>query len=323
MWGENSEWIIVMLTAFAVGASILPLQIKKFVEKGVVVPDYYKNHIRYVPTSGGLSVLLAFYTPLFLALTGIFPLNVSLPEVTAAFIIALYGLFGLLDDLIDVGRISKVILPPMFAIPIAFVAEEGWAPVVGSIDGALLFVVAPVYVMVVANLINMHSGFNGMASGLTSLLLGTLLVKTLLTGKGSILVTSAMLGALIAFLYYNWYPSRIFDGNIGAFTMGSVVGLGIVLGGFYVSGFIMLIPHTVNFLMYVYWRIMRFLRPHDKRYELVKFGRVRKDKTIEAPNPYTLKWVLPYYFRVTERQIVLAMYALTGFFCAVSLFIPY
>ena len=320
---EIPYWVAYMTVAIGVAAVMVPLQIRKFRSRRVVVPDYYKNHVRYVPTSGGLSVLMAFYTAVFIALLGFIHESVTLPEVTAAFVIALYGLFGLLDDLTDVGRISKVLMPPLFTIPIAFVASEGWIPYIGNVSGILLFIMAPVYVMVVANLINMHSGFNGLATGLTTILLGFLLLKSIMTGKGSTLITSAMIGALLVFLYYNWYPSKIFDGNVGAFTMGSSVGLAIVLGGFYISGFIMLIPHTLNFLMYVYWRFMRLLKPEDEKYGIVKFGKVRKDKTIEAPNPYTLKWFLPYYFKISERKIVLSMYTLTSVFCVIGLMVPY
>ncbi len=316
-------WLEIVAATFATAMLVIPLQIRKFTEKNLVVPDYYKNHVRYVPTSGGLSILLSFYLIALLAMLGVFSTRLTFPEVVAMFVVALYGLFGLLDDLIDVGRATKVVFPPVFTLPIAFVVPQAWIPGIGEVGGYLLFLAAPIYVMVVANLVNMHSGFNGMASGLTSILLAFLLIKSLMTGKGSVILTSAMLGALLAFLYYNWYPSRIFDGNVGAFAMGSMVGISIVLGGFYVSGFVMLIPHTVNFLMYIYWRVMRKLKPNDRKYELVKFGKVRKDRTIEVPNPYTLKWVLPYYFRVTEKQVVLAMYSLTAAFCLVGLLIPY
>ena len=85
----------------------------------------------------------------------------------------------------------------------------------------------------------------------------------------------------------------------------------------------MLLPHTVNFLMYAYWRVMHELHPEAGRWQLAKFGHVREDGTLEVPNPLTLKWVLPYHFRMTERQAVLAMYALTLPFCVLGLFIPY
>ena len=85
----------------------------------------------------------------------------------------------------------------------------------------------------------------------------------------------------------------------------------------------MLIPHTINFLMYVYWRLIHCRHPGDKRWRIEKFGKVRDDGTLEVPNHLTLKWVLPYHYRMTEKQAVLAMYALTIHFCVAALFIPY
>ena len=134
---------------------------------------------------------------------------------------------------------------------------------------------------------------------------------------------SCMLGATLGFLWYNRYPARIFMGNVGSLSLGAAIGAAIVVSGYVVSGFIMLIPHTVNFLMYAYWRLMHRRHPEDKRWKVEKFGRIREDGTLEVPNRLTLKWVLPYYYKMTEKQAVLAMYALTIPFCVVALFIPY
>jgi UDP-N-acetylglucosamine--dolichyl-phosphate N-acetylglucosaminephosphotransferase len=120
----------------------------------------------------------------------------------------------------------------------------------------------------------------------------------------------------LAYFFFEHYPSRIFWGNIGALSVGAAIGCLIVTQNFLISGFIMLIPHTVNFLMYVYWRM------HTQKYPLVKFGHIRDDGTIEVPNPLMLKWVLPYYFRMTEKQGAAAMYALNTVFCIIELYVP-
>lgn len=41
-----------------------------------------------------------------------------------------------------------------------------------------------------------------------------------------------------------------------------------------------------------------------------------------VPNNLTLKWVLPYYRNVTERQATYAMYAVTSVFCIIGILIP-
>jgi hypothetical protein len=44
--------------------------------------------------------------------------------------------------------------------------------------------------------------------------------------------------------------------------------------------------------------------------------------TIEVLKSLTLKWVLSYYFRMTEKQEAAAMYALTAVFCIIGLYVP-
>ncbi|MFO7967659.1 MAG: hypothetical protein R6U44_08685 [Archaeoglobaceae archaeon] len=309
------------------------IQIEKFKEKNITATDYYKRDLRKIPTGGGIAVLFA----IFLAYILIYDLGsllkgYDMPRITsmdwkALIVIGLYGFIGALDDYVDVGRTAKILLPYTFSFPLITAIGTGiiFLPLIGTINLGLfhLLVVVPLYVLVVSNLMNMHSGFNGMASGLSAILLGVLLVKSAMQGNDNVFVLGVMLGAVIGLWWFNKYPSKIFDGNVGALAIGSAIGVGIVSGGFLVSGFIMLIPHTVNFLMYVFWRFMHKLHPEDERWEKVKFGKVREDGKLEVPNNLTLKWVLPYYFGVTEKQTVLAMYGLTVAFCIPALFIPY
>ena len=72
------------------------------------------------------------------------------------------------------------------------------------------------------------------------------------------------------------------------------------------------IPHIINFLLYVVWRLRKITDS--------KFGYLREDGTIAVPNPLTLKWVIPYYWNVTEKQATYCMYSLTGLFGIVGLF---
>jgi UDP-N-acetylglucosamine--dolichyl-phosphate N-acetylglucosaminephosphotransferase len=187
----------------------------------------------------------------------------------------------------------------------------------GSVElgGLYLYFVVPAYVMVTANLANMHSGFNGLASGTALLVLFSLILKSAMTGGvENLLFAFPLLGIALAFHYYNLYPSQIFEGDVGSFMLGSAIGIVIILQKLELIGFVMLIPHIVNFLMYAYWKIKGI--PH------VKFGRVCEDGTLEVPNPLTLKWLLPYYFKVTERTCVLFTYCLTVMFCTIGLMMP-
>jgi UDP-N-acetylglucosamine--dolichyl-phosphate N-acetylglucosaminephosphotransferase len=135
------------------------------------------------------------------------------------------------------------------------------------VDLSLIYIqlIVPTYVPVVANLVNMHTGFNGLDPGLSLILLFTLLLKTFLYGNiFNALFFVCLAGALLSYFFFENYPARIFWGNIGALSVGAAIGALIVTQNFLISGFIMLIPHTGNFLMYVYWRM------HIQKYPLVK-----------------------------------------------------
>ncbi len=321
----------IIVASFIFAIILMPPVMKKLRAVGMVAVDYYKPDRRKIPTSGGIIILLSLIA--FYGLSGVLALNnieiydINKIEWYSALVVIYFGSFGLIDDIWDVGRASKIFAPFFFSLPLTLYLPYSGVnlPVLGYIEMGEFFLifVAPLYVMVVSNLVNMHSGFNGMAAGLSFILLLTLTFKSFTLNRGAIFMLSCTLGSTLGFLWYNRFPSKVFDGNVGALSMGAAVGVGIVSGGFFVSGFIMLIPHTINFLMYVYWRVMHRLRPEDKRWKVVKFGQVRKDGTLEVPNNLTLKWVLPYYFRLTEKQVVIAMYALTAIFCLISIPIPY
>ncbi|MDP2841562.1 MAG: UDP-N-acetylglucosamine-1-phosphate transferase [Candidatus Methanoperedens sp.] len=300
--------LIILLTT--------PYLIRKLTKKGLVVKDYYKKAETMVPTGGGIAIMLA---ALFsISINSLF-YKFDAANYVALNVIVLFGVFGILDDMIDIGRPAKLVLMYYCSYPLMQYAAGSTVlfPIIGSIDFGLFYsqLIVPTFVLVAANLVNMHSGFNGMSSGLSAMVLISLIIKTLMTGDiNNVTAIIAITGATLGFHLYERYPSRIFWGNIGSLTVGSAIGVMIVMKGFIFSGFIMLLPHTINFLMYVYWRV--------KKYPQVKFGKVREDGTLEVPNNLTLKWVLPYYRNVTERQATYAMYAVSAVFCIIGILIP-
>lgn len=324
----------MIFASFTIIMVVLPRFIKKLKKMGTVATDHHKGDLNKIPTWGGVAILAVAFLLFSVAATlEYLPVPFSVPllitDVDWAILIvaSLFGAFGLVDDFVDVGRPVKIFLLFFFSYRLIFEIGSTMVtiPFLGSFDfGAYyLFLIVPIYVLVAANLVNMHSGFNGLASGLSVIILAFLLVKFVIAGYAGVFVLSGLVGATAGFLWYNWYPAKIFMANIGALSLGAAIGAAIVVSGFLVSGFIMFIPHTINFLMYVYWRLMHRFHPEDQRWRIEKFGNVREDGTLEVPNPLTLKWVLPYYYKMTEKQAVLAMYALTIPFCVLGLFIPY
>lgn len=318
---------------------------------GALVRDYYKFKKTYIPREGGIILLFACalmvtIIPLIIYFTRrlitIFNLPTQTPNLLdfnyfVVLVILTFGLFGMMDDYLDIGRPIKVILPILFITPIIFTLDptEIWLPLFGdynlnkiiiggiTVRGVYRFIVIPLYIIVVSNLINMHSGFNGLQTGLSSIILVTLLIKSIYDGlTQDIISIGALTGAIIALWFFNRYPAQIFEGNTGALMIGAGIGLLIIIRGYHFAGFIMLIPHTINFLMYVYWRIKHRANPKNPKYKMVKFGGLRKDGSLRVPNQLTLKWVLPFKHRMTESQAVRSMYLVTIIFCVIGFFVP-
>ena len=275
---------------------LMPWLIKGLTERGVLVKDYYKLKDTYIPDKGGLAIMFACglmicLFPMLAYLTrrfdDIFSMYEAFPflELRDPFIIDIndsiimtllvFGIFGMLDDYIDVGRPLKIILPLAFTVPMILAVDPHFLStpfsdgpldleqsVIGIITLTVIyrFVVIPAYIIVSSNLVNMHSGFNGLATGTSLIVLVSLIVKSQAQSFTSdIIAIGAITGALFALWWYNKYPSRIIEGNNGALMIGAAIGITIIVKGLLIAGFIMLIPHTFNFLLYVYWRIRRIL----------------------------------------------------------------
>lgn len=304
------------LVPLIVTAVSMPYFIRKLTENNIVAKDVYKNDLPTVADRGGTAILLI--AMLSLSMNSLF-FKFTSTNYVVMIVIALFGLFGILDDMINIGRASKFLIMYYCSYPLIQYATHTAVtlPSVGDLELGIIYLqlIVPTYVLVASNLVNMHSGYNGLSSGLAIIVLVSLIIKSIIINDvENIISVVAITGATLGFYFYERYPARIFWGNVGSLTVGAAIGAIIVIQGFIISGFIMLIPHTVNFLMYVYWKI--------KKYPHVKFGKIREDGTLDVPNNLTLKWVLPYYYRLTEKQATYAMFLLTSVFCVAGILLP-
>jgi len=343
--------IVTLLFSLGLSALIMPWFIRKMKFKGQMVTDYYKADKPPMANNGGILTLFVVFTTIIvvpLIFRFLFKFGMDFPRIftdadtAILMVVLLYAFYGVLDDYINVGRFSKIVIPLMFSYPLVIVLS-GWNPWLpfageislssfdiavngmGTLTGSMMlrYLVVPIYIMVVANLKNMHAGFNGLQSGTALIILSFILLKSALDSNfDNVYTIAALTGAQVVFFWHNKYPSKILEGNIGSLAVGAAIGAGLVVQHYLIAGIIMLIPHIINFLMYVYWRIQHRRFPDDECWKIVKFGQIREDGTLEVPNRLTLKWLLPYHFRMTERQVVYSMYVMTLVFCVIGLSVP-
>jgi UDP-N-acetylglucosamine--dolichyl-phosphate N-acetylglucosaminephosphotransferase len=303
--------------SFILALSLTGMAADKLRENGYVVRDMHKKGKPMVPHMGGV-VILATALVGMAFIIAVFPTAVLTYEIL--FAIFMFGFFGLMDDLFGFPRWLNLLGPLALSIPVIGLLENGIINFYFfEIDFGWTFylIIAPLFILTVTNLINLHSGFNGLAMGTAGLVLFSLLFKSHWYGETAYISFAAcVMGGLAGFMYYNMYPSKIFEGNVGAFAVGGTIGVVIIFQGYLVTGFVMLIPHIYNFLMDVVdyvWKVDR---------SDLKFARLRKDGTMKVAGPYTLNYIFPHYLRLTEKQCVIAMWCVTGIFCAIGLLLP-
>ncbi len=309
--------VIIFLYSYFFTYLVTDRLIPKFKRKGFKVQDMYKKSKPLIANLGGMTIFIGVMASLTVSQILIKDFDIS-KLLIFYFIAIVFGTFGLLDDLVDVGKKWKIAVPFFMALPISLlVVDTNINFFSTTIELGVLFslIIAPIYLMVVTNLVNMHSGYNGLASGLSIILMFFLGLKVLIAqDMVNLLYLMPIFGAVVAYYKFDKYPSRIIWGNSGSLMVGAAIGGYIILTNSEIFGIIILIPHIVDFLMFFGYNIIG-----RHRFEKVKYGTTRKDGTVEAPTPFKMKFLFPYFFRLTEKQNVLIMYGLSIVFGIVGL----
>lgn len=175
-----------------------------------------------VPVSGGLAIAAGMVAGAWSA-TG----DSMVAGLLAAGAVGLA--WGLLDDILTLRPLVKVIGQATAAVVV--VATGTRLPVGGG--EALEVFVTVVWVVAVANAVNLLDGMDGAAAGVGALIAGAVWWWWA-TGDGgfSTALPAAVAGALCGFLVLNRPPARIFMGDSGATMLGVVLaGLAAADGG--------------------------------------------------------------------------------------------
>jgi len=312
--------IILFIVSFLSTFILTKMFVKKASKiKHFIVRDMYKAGEKYIPSMGGLAILAGMIISVVVAQLLINDVKIFLMFY---FVIFVYALFGLSDDLFAFKRrYDKIFILFILALPMATLTTDTTINLLlFDLNIGLLypFVFAPMYIMVVSNLINVHAGYNGLSGGTSLIILFFVSLKLFLLGKTELLILIIPISAaLLAFMYFNIYPSKVLLGNIGTYLVGGAIGTFIVLGDIELFGVFILMPHIINFIIDT-WTLKIMKIPLDK------FGQIRKDGTIQSPSSMkfvSLKFFVTYYFKLTEKQAVWILWAFTLIFCILGLFV--
>ncbi len=217
--------LLCFITAFVITLITIPpiiTLIKKY--RFYDLPNDRKLHASPIPTMGGIAIIAGMMISLFLW----FPFNNATAQISFFFsITVLFGL-GIMDDLRDLSAKYKFLVQAGLAAIIALsgIRITSFDGLFGLYEIPLMaqYTLTMIAIVGVTNAFNLIDGIDGLAGGLGFMSLVTL--GLFLTMNGDIqtaLVAFALAGGMLAFLYFNFNPARIFMGDTGSLVLGFVV----------------------------------------------------------------------------------------------------
>ncbi len=251
-----------LVAVVAFGGAILgaALLIPRLRWAGIVGPDVHKPGKPEVPEMGGLALVAGFGAGVLLAisLTTFWPRFPSLDVVALLAVLCtvlLTTLLGVTDDLIGIRQWVKALLPVVAALPLVVVrlgVSTIRIPFIGQVDFGPFYalVLVPLGVTGAANAVNMLAGFNGLEVGMGLAALGSLAaIAASAKALTALALLLAGIGALLGVIYFNWYPARVFVGDVGTLSIGAIIAAAVIVGNFEWAGIIVIIPYALDFLI--------------------------------------------------------------------------
>jgi UDP-GlcNAc:undecaprenyl-phosphate GlcNAc-1-phosphate transferase len=228
-------YLVAFLVSMSVAAVATPLVTRWAIRNHWfdLPTEARKVHTRAIPRLGGIAVVTAFFAPLVgLAIytnriSGLLYADARLFSALclgAAAIVAL----GIYDDLKGASARLKLVVQAAVAAGMWFAGfqiERLGNPFGDPIHiGLFSLPVTMLWIIGVVNALNLIDGLDGLASGIA------LFAALVLFGVSFVdhavllcLLTAALGGALVGFLFFNFNPARIFLGDSGSMFLGFVL----------------------------------------------------------------------------------------------------
>ena len=245
MWGNIA---IAFLLAFIVSFMTTPYTIKIADKIGAVdVPkDKRRMHTKKMPKFGGPAVIVGFLVSMFyllivMSIEGSIDLFAE-QEYGKKLLGVLLGIVaiavtGVLDDTKTLtwwqqllGQVTAAVIVVSFGIriehlDIPFLYRIGLNDVFSTI-------VTIVWIVGVINSINLIDGLDGLSSGISLISCISLLIIFLMNDSPMIatIIVTAMSGALVGFLPFNFSPAKTFIGDTGSNFLGFMLAVVSILG---------------------------------------------------------------------------------------------
>jgi len=218
--------IVGAVVAFFISFYLIPILIELAKSKQLVdIPDARKIHKDPVPRFGGIAIFAGFLFSLLLSAS----INSNFLEfqyLVAAFLIVFF--LGVGDDIMILSPLKKF----TGQLAASFILIVKGHLLINNLHGFLGIQEIPVLIsyiltyftiVVIVNAINLIDGVDGLAGSLS--LISTLFFGTWFYINNDLayaLIAYTLAGSIVAFLYYNFNPAKIFMGDAGSLMLGLI-----------------------------------------------------------------------------------------------------
>ena len=235
------KYLIATILSFSIVFILTPILMKvalkyNFTDK----PTKRKKHRGPIPLCGGISMFIGFFIPYFIVFY-----DHPFKEKYGIFIGALLILIiGVVDDYYkSIGKefaiIPRLIVQLLAAIIVykSGVVFQGFTnPFTNTyvvLPTIIQFILTITWIFGVTTVINWSDGMDGLAGGLSFISAMTFAASAVILSQPPSLLFSLMIaGVVLAFLFYNKYPARIFMGDSGANSLGFILSIIALDGAF-------------------------------------------------------------------------------------------
>lgn len=319
---------IVPLAAVVIG---MPPFLRYLTKSGRVVDDSHKHPPTKVPSPAGPVLFIgaiAGEVVAYLAFGSLVPVALAAAAAVAFAV-------GLADDLFVLGGKTKPLFLILAGIPLVAFTQlqpniyfpDITFPILGDTNSHFFIYTVLVIAAfpVVANAFNMMDSFNGQISWFTLLtslavLVGATLRFLYTSGFSLVRLASALplVAVALAFLIFNRYPSKAFDGDSGSLMFGAMFAGLAVTCGVEVAAMIAIVPAILNSFY-----TLSSVRGFVERRAMSSRPTYVDDKgtihaTIEPHTPTTLVRLILLAGPLAENELVKNILALTAVSCLLS-----
>ena len=239
MWGDIA---IAFLLSFITSFVMVPYTIKLAKKVGAIdYPSDRRVNKRPIPRIGGIAVIIGFllsatYLIITMAIEGTLVLNdnenYKMKLLGFLLGVIILSTFAYIDDVKSLRPWQKLIGQVLAAVVVYALGLRIDEINETLLHPALSFVLTIGWIVGITNAINLTDGLDGLSSGISLISCVSLLIifSTNNSPIISIILITALAGAISGFLPFNLNPARTFIGDVGAQFLGFCLSTISILG---------------------------------------------------------------------------------------------